>query len=82
MERTTTNKLLALWIGRETKWLTYKEIVNALKDQGISERTVARYLLALIHDRKLMKEERGYKKTFYRPYDEFIQHLARAISKS
>lgn len=56
--------------------MTYKQIVNALKDQGISERTAARYLVALVRNRKLMKEEQGYKKTFYRPYDEFLARLS------
>lgn len=72
----TTQKLLALWTGKEATWLTYKEIVNTLRDHGIGERTVARYLASLVHSRKLMKEERGYKKTFYKPYDEFLRRLS------
>lgn len=76
MRTTTTNKILALWTGRKTEWLTYKEIVDALKEHGISERTVARYLATLVRDMKLMKEERGYKKTFYKPYDVFWHRLS------
>lgn len=75
MKRRTSNKVLALWIRKETKWLTYKEIVKKLKEDGVSERTVARYLRTLVRDDKLLKEERGYKKTFYRPRDEFLHKL-------
>jgi hypothetical protein len=75
-EKKTAHKLFALWTGRESEWLTYKEIISRLKEDGISERTVARYLSILVHNKKLMKEERGYKKTFYRPYDEFMHTLS------
>lgn len=74
-KRRISNKVLALWIRKETKWLTYKEIVQKLRDDGVSERTIARYLRTLVRDDKLLKEERGYKKTFYRPPDEFLHKL-------
>lgn len=74
-ERKITHKLLALWTGREKEWLTYKQIVSELKRLGISERTVVRYLSTLTRERKLIKEERGYKKTFYRPDDDFLETL-------
>lgn len=76
MKQTTTNKLLALWAGKQDEWLKYKEIVNALKDQGIGERTANRYLATLVHDGKLDKEERGYKRTFYRPNEDFLHKLS------
>jgi len=75
-EKGTTHKILSLWTGKESDWLTYKEIVKKLRDEGVSERTIARYLSTLVSDKKLAKEERGYKKTFYRPYDEFLQTLS------
>ena len=71
-----THKLLALWSGRENSWLTYKEIVGALSDGGISERSVARYLGALVHSGELMRRETGYKKTFYRPVPEYLSRLS------
>lgn len=75
-ERDTTHKVLSLWTGKESEWLTYKEIVKKLRCERVSERTVARYLLILVREKKLEKEERGYKKTFYRPYDEFLKTLS------
>lgn len=77
-EGRTTHKLLALWTGRKQDWLTYKEIVKGLEDFGISDRTVDRYLTALVKAGKLVKEERGYKRTFYRPRDEFLQELSQS----
>lgn len=75
-ERKITHKLLALWTGREKDWLTYKQIVSELKRFGVSERTIVRYLSILTRERKLIKEERGYKKTFYRPHDQFWEALS------
>jgi hypothetical protein len=75
-EKDTTHKILSLWTGKESEWLTYKEIVKKLHDERVSERTIARYLSILVREKKLAKEERGYKKTFYRPYDEFLQTLS------
>jgi len=74
-ERKITHKLLALWTGREKEWLTYKQIVSELKRLGVSERTIVRYLSTLIREKKLIREERGYKKTFYRPHDRFWEAL-------
>ena len=73
-------KMLALWSRRdnEGKWTSYKEIVGDLKSVGVSERTVARYLSALVAEQKLEKVERGYKKTFYRPAEKFWESLSRS----
>ena len=70
--------MLALWTGRKQDWLTYKEIVKGLRGYGISDRTVDRYLATLVREGKLSKEERGYKKAFYRPRDEFLQELSQS----
>jgi hypothetical protein len=77
-EERTTHKLLALWAGRKQDWLTYKEIVKGLRGFGIGDRTVDRYLATLVRDGKLSKEERGYKKTFYTPRNEFLQELSQS----
>lgn len=75
-EGKTIYKLLALWAGRERKWLTYKEIVIGLQAHRISERTVDRYLSTLVREGKLIRKERGYKKTFYRPHDQFWEAIS------
>jgi hypothetical protein len=74
-ERKIVHELLTLWAGKEKEWLTYKQIVNELKRRGVSERTTVRYLNTLVGERKLMKEERGYKRTFYRPDEDFLTML-------
>jgi DNA-binding transcriptional ArsR family regulator len=74
-ERKVTHQILALWSGREKEWLTYKQITSELKKTNVSERTVARYLLTLTGDGKLDKNERGYKKTFYKPREDFLKTL-------
>jgi hypothetical protein len=74
-ERKGTHQILALWSGREKEWLTYKQIVNELKKWGLSERTTVRHLMTLVRERKLEREERGYKKTFYRPNEDFLKTL-------
>jgi len=74
-ERKVIHRLVALWTGREKEWLTYKQIVSELKKRGLSERTAVRYLTTLVHERKLVREERGYKKTFYRPDEHFLKTL-------
>ena len=56
--------------------MTYKQIVSELKRLGVSERTIVRYLSTLTREKKLIREERGYKKTFYRPHDRFWEALA------
>lgn len=73
-------KMLALWSRKvnEGKWASYKEIVGDLNSMGVSERTVARYLSALVAEQKLEKVERGYKKTFYRPHGKFWESLSRS----
>jgi hypothetical protein len=74
-EQKVTRQILALWASREKEWLAYKEIVNELMKWGLSERTAIRYLVALVRERKLEREERGYKKTFYRPKQDFLRTL-------
>jgi hypothetical protein len=73
-------KMLALWSrrGNAAKWVSYKDIVGGLKSVGVSERTVARYLSALVAEQKLERVERGYKKTFYRPAGKFWESLSRS----
>jgi signal recognition particle GTPase len=73
-------KMLALWSrrGNAAKWTSYKDIVGNLKSVGVSERTVARYLSALVAEQKLEKMESGYKKTFYRPAEKFWESLSRS----
>jgi hypothetical protein len=59
-----------LWEKRnkkEANWLTYKQIIQESKKYGVSERTTVRYLNTLVSEGKLEKDERGYKKTFYKP---------------
>jgi DNA-binding transcriptional ArsR family regulator len=75
--RRVQQKILSLWsgMGKEKEPVSYKQIVSSLKNDGVSERTVARYLLKLVEDGKLEKIERGYKKTFYRPYDKVWDNL-------
>lgn len=70
-------KILSLWsgMGKKREPVSYKKIASSLKDDGVSERTVARYLLKLVEEGKLEKIERGYKKTFYRPYDRVWDNL-------
>jgi hypothetical protein len=70
-----TRQIVALWANREKEWLTYKEVVNELVKRGLSERTAIRYLITLVRERKLDREERGYKKTFYRPNQDFLRTL-------
>lgn len=74
-EQKTVLKLLALWKGREKEWLTYKQIIQEARKYGVSERTAVRYLNSLVRERKLMKDERGYKKTYYRPDEAFLSEL-------
>jgi hypothetical protein len=71
-------KILSLWSGKGKKRepISYKQIALSLKDDGVSERTVVRYLLKLVEDGKLEKIVRCYKKTFYRPYDNVWETLA------
>jgi hypothetical protein len=74
-EQKVSRQILALWASREKDWLTYKEVVNELVKWGLSERTAIRYLITLVRERKLEREERGYKKTFYRPNQDFLRTL-------
>lgn len=67
--------MLSLWVNREDEWLSYKEIVKEAKIVGLPERTLVRYLSKLVEEMKLVKEERGYKKTFYKPFDRFLDQL-------
>lgn len=75
MERKVTHQILAVWSGRKKEWLTYKEIVGEMKGRGVSERTVGRYLLALAREGKLERDERGYKRVFYRPREGYLETL-------
>jgi hypothetical protein len=70
-------KIISLWSGtpKEKELISYKQIVITLKRDGVSERTVARRLLALVRENKLEKIEQGYKKTFYRPNKEFWENI-------
>jgi hypothetical protein len=70
-----THELLSLWADKEKEWLTYKQIVTELKQRGVSERTTVRYLKRLVREGKLVREERGYKKTFYKPDEDFLEML-------
>lgn len=72
------HRIFSLWTNRENEWLTYKDIVKDIKSFGISERTLARYLSRLVQEGKLVKEERGYKRTFYKPYDRFMDQLRKS----
>lgn len=82
-KRETTLTILSLWekkqgANEETEnWLKYKQILEEAKKLGLSQRTVVRYLNALVKEGKLDRDERGYKKTFYRPTKDFwaeIEH--------
>lgn len=78
----TVLKILSLWEsnkqdsdkGREN-WLKYKLILEEMKKYGLSQRTIVRYLNALVNEGKLEKEERGYKRTFYRPTQDFWEDI-------
>lgn len=75
LDRGKAAKILSLWANKESEWLTYKEIIDGVRDLDISERTAARYLSALVRERKLSKRELGYKKTSYRPFYRFLEQL-------
>lgn len=75
-------KILSLWTEEtKEKLISYKEIVYILKNDGISERTVARYLLTLVNQNKLDKIVRGYKKTFYQPSKEFWENFSQPVQQ-
>lgn len=80
-EPKVAHKLFALWVNRETEWLKYKDIIGELERLGVSERTIARYLSKLTRERKLLKEERGYKKTFYRPSRDSLKALLSSLDQ-
>ena len=66
-ERKATRKMLPIWRRRENELLSYKQIVEETKKRELSERTTVRYLNLLVGAEVLEREERGYKKTFYKP---------------
>lgn len=75
--------ILSLWEKNQDSkekgeaWLKYKQILEEAKNLGLSQRTVVRYLNTLVNEGKLEKNERGYKKTYYRPTKDFwaeIEH--------
>ncbi len=62
-------KILSLWSSANSKdqLISFKEIVETLGTDGVSERTVARHLLKLVTEKKLQKIVQGYNKVFYIP---------------
>jgi hypothetical protein len=79
----TILKILSLWEEnkndssekKEFEWLKYKEILQETKKYGLSQKTTVRYLNALVNEGKLEKDERGYKKTYYRPTKEVWEEI-------
>ena len=72
-------KILSLWTNSsKDQKISYKQIVNTLKTDGVSERTVARHLLTLVEENKLEKVELGYNKTFYKPNELFWNTLGKS----
>jgi DNA-binding transcriptional ArsR family regulator len=70
-------KILSLWTkATKDELVSYKELIKILKSDGVSERTVARHLLTLMKENKLEKIEQGYKKTFYKPTEEFWKNAS------
>lgn len=72
-DRLIEEAILDLWIGKENDEIPYKDIANELENQGVSKRTVPRYLFTLIKKGALERIERGYKRTFYKPKEDFYQ---------
>jgi len=56
------DRILSLWLYQKN-WLTRKEIKE---ETEIPERSVDRHLQKMVKEGRLEKEERGYKKTYYR----------------
>ena len=62
------NQILSIWRGKENEEIEFRELISEIKKRfpDLSERTIIRYLNALVENKKLKKVRRG-RKTYYQP---------------
>jgi hypothetical protein len=77
LERPVVQKIMAVWRGRESEWVRYRELRRRLVPREFYEMKLVRYLRKL---RALGFLERGVegRRTYYRPSEEFGAEIVKA----